>query len=236
MNGVLGMLELLGTEELDTEQRHLATTAYRSAQALLAIINDILDFSKAEAGKLTLTCVDFHLHDIVEEVRLLFAERAHSKGIALHYDVSQTVPAVVCGDPVRLRQILTNLVGNAIKFTDHGEVMVHVTVEEALDEAVRLRFTIRDTGIGIAPEQHSCLFQAFTQVDGSSTRRYGGTGLGLTIAKQLIEMMGGSIGLDSAVGQGTTFWFTVQLATRHTSSQPLLIDEPVSAPQHDLVL
>ncbi len=212
MNGVLGMLELLQDTELSEQQHYFAETAYRSAETLLEIINDILDFSKIEAGKFELSSVDFNLHETVEDVVVFAAERAHRKGLELACHIHEDVPSDVSGDPVRLRQILTNLISNAIKFTDRGEVVVEVEVLKMTPEApIALQCTVRDTGIGIAHDLQPHLFEAFTQADGSTTRAYGGTGLGLTIAKQLTEMMAGQIEVESAPGQGSTFRFSVHL-------------------------
>ena len=231
MNGVLGMSELLLHTTLTDQQRSFAEAVRRSGENLLALINDILDFSKIEAGKLELECVPLNLPQIVEELVELFAEPAHRKGIELAYFLDPALPSVFLGDPVRLRQILTNLLGNAIKFTDHGEVVLEVAEHTAHSPELTppqrpdapstlLHFTVRDTGIGIAPEMQTKIFASFAQVDGSTTRKYGGTGLGLTIAKQLTHMMGGSIGVDSTPGQGSTFWFTVCLLKPPPGVQP----------------
>ena len=211
MNGVLGMNELLLETELTPTQRHYAKTIHQSGQALLAIINDILDFSKIEAGRLELEQIDFSPSQVVEEVGALLAERAHQKGLELVCRVAADAPAAVRGDPNRLRQVLVNLVGNAIKFTERGEVMVDLGREPgaAASGAVTLRATVRDTGIGIPPEVQANLFQAFTQADSSHARRFGGTGLGLAIARQLVELMGGTMSVSSNPDHGSTFWFTV---------------------------
>ncbi len=211
MNGVLGMAELLAKTSLTDEQRHFVNTVHRSGETLLALINDILDFSKIEAGMLDLSYVDFDLRDTVEELGELFAERAHRKGLELICLLREEVPTAVRGDSVRLRQILMNLLSNAIKFTHQGEVVLHVGVLDATAEPPILRFEVQDTGIGIAPEVQPCLFDAFTQADSSITRRYGGTGLGLAITKRLVEIMGGTIGVESALEQGATFWLTICL-------------------------
>jgi two-component system sensor histidine kinase/response regulator len=223
MNGVLGMAELLLSTALTDEQRRFADTVYRSGEALLDIINDILDFSKIEAGKLELDCIDFDLHQTVEDVVEMLAERAHSKGLELMCSIQDDMPAIWHGDQVRLRQILTNLLGNAIKFTNHGEVIVDVATIEVGEETALLRLEVRDTGVGIAPDAKTRIFDAFAQADGSTTRKYGGTGLGLAIAKQLAEMMGGTLGVDSELGKGSTFWFTVRLTKPQELRQPVLV-------------
>ncbi|MGE3538061.1 MAG: response regulator [Candidatus Tectimicrobiota bacterium] len=214
MNGVIGMTGLLLDTPLSPEQREYAETVRRSGESLLSIINDILDFSKIEAAKLELECVDFALRLPVEDVLELLAERAHGQGLELGYLLASDVPSWVAGDPGRLRQILMNLVGNALKFTKVGEVMVRVSCVEESAEDVLLHFAVTDTGIGISAEAQQRLFQAFAQADASTTRQYGGTGLGLAIAKRLAEMMGGTIGVESRLGEGSTFWFTVRLAKR----------------------
>ena len=214
MNGVIGMTGLLLSTELTTEQTEYAETIRRSGELLLAVVNDVLDFSKIESGKLDVEVVDLDVRAAVEDVADLVAEAAHRKGIELASLVDAGVPAMVGGDPGRLRQVLGNLAANAVKFTEGGEVALVARVEEeSLDDAM-IRFEVRDTGIGIAPEVQARLFAAFSQADASTTRRYGGTGLGLTISKQLVELMGGEIGLHSEVGRGSTFWFTVRFQKR----------------------
>ncbi|HYH19279.1 MAG TPA: response regulator, partial [Azospirillum sp.] len=212
MNGVLGMLELIALTPLNGEQRTLVTTVRDSATALLRIIDDILDLSKIEAGKLDLEELDLSPLELVEGVADLLAPQAHQKELALICHVDPAVPAVVRGDPGRLRQILFNLAGNAIKFTEQGRVLIRtLPVTGAPPGRVRLRFEVEDTGIGISEEGQARLFQPFSQADSSTTRRFGGTGLGLAICTRMIEMMGGRIGVRSAPGHGSTFWFTVDL-------------------------
>jgi TMAO reductase system sensor TorS len=208
MNGVMGMSELLQGSELSARQRRLAETITRSAAGLLAIINDILDFSKIEAGKLELEHIEFALREIIEETIEILVLRARAKGLELRCEIESSVPAAVRGDPVRLRQVLINLAGNAIKFTETGEVVVRVT---ALDADGRLRFEVSDTGIGIAAEAQSQIFSAFTQADSFTTRQYGGTGLGLAICRQLVALMGGVIDVTSEQNRGSTFWFEIRM-------------------------
>jgi two-component system sensor histidine kinase/response regulator len=208
MNGVMGMSELLQATELTARQRHLSETISHSAEALLQIINDILDFSKVEAGKLQLERVEFRLREAVEETIEIFAARAHAKGLELACAVDIDVPSMVWGDPMRLRQVLINFVGNAIKFTDSGEVIVRV---RSVGKNGLLRFEVIDTGIGISDEAQAHVFNAFSQADSFTTRKYGGTGLGLTICRQLAALMGGAVGVHSAVDRGSTFWFEVRL-------------------------
>jgi signal transduction histidine kinase/HPt (histidine-containing phosphotransfer) domain-containing protein/ActR/RegA family two-component response regulator len=210
MNGVLGMAELMLGTELSEEQRGFAETIFDSGTSLLSILNDILDFSKMEAGWMALEAIEFDLRGIVEEVRRLFAESARRKNIELVCHVAGDVPATVEGDPIRLRQILNNLVGNAIKFTAAGEIVVTVNLEEMRDRSVAVQFEVMDTGIGIPAEAQANIFNAFSQADGSMSRKYGGTGLGLAICRQLCEMMGGFIEVESAPGEGSVFRFELK--------------------------
>jgi two-component system, sensor histidine kinase len=208
MNGVMGMSELLQGTELTARQRRLAQTITRSAEGLLQIINDILDFSKIEAGKLELEQIDFGLREIIEETIEILGLRARGKGLELRCVIESSVPTAVRGDPVRLRQVLINLAGNAIKFTDTGAVVVRVT---ALDADGALRFEVTDTGIGISEEAQAQIFSAFSQADSFTTRKYGGTGLGLAICRQLVTLMGGTIGVESEPNRGSRFWFEIRL-------------------------
>ncbi|WP_088279628.1 PAS domain-containing hybrid sensor histidine kinase/response regulator [Ideonella sp. A 288] len=207
MNGVLGLAELLLETSLDDQQRPFVETVRSSGETLLSIINDILDFSKIEAGKLETESLDYDLYQAVEDVVQLLAPRAHAKQLEIACRIDERLPAAVRGDPFRLRQVLTNLIGNSVKFTDRGEVVVDVSM---LDDKT-MRFAVHDTGIGIDDEARERLFQAFEQADGSTTRRFGGTGLGLAISRSLVEIMGGSIGVESTAGEGSTFWFTLPL-------------------------
>ena len=236
MNGVLGLAALLGQTPLSPKQQRLTNTILRSGNSLLDIINDILDFSKIEAGKLELEHTDFHLRMLVDDVLELFAAPAHQKHLELIADFSDSVPDFVKGDPARLRQILINLIGNAIKFTAQGEVVVSiVSVAEGEDQSV-LCFSVKDSGIGITPEALRSIFQPFAQADGSTTRKYGGTGLGLAIAKQLVAFMGGEIWAESQMGLGATFLFTVRLTHSHLGSTGALNSKQALPNQRVLVV
>ncbi len=218
MNGVLGMTELLLTTELDEEQLEYAQVVLHSGTGLLKIINDILDFSKIDAGKLDIESIDFNLHDLIHEVIKLMSWNAAQSGLEFHYSIADDIPGNLCGDPARLRQILLNLLGNAVKFTPKGEVSVNVELLGLDDDVARLRFEVRDSGIGIPADKIDLLFNPFTQADSSTTRKYGGTGLGLSIVKRLTELMGGEVGVESREGQGSRFWFTL-LLKRGSESQ-----------------
>ena len=209
MNGVIGMLELALDTPLNEEQREYLSISLQSAEALLTLLNDILDFSKIEANKLELDNIDFNLRNTVEDAAYSVAQRAQTKGLELACLIHPDLRCDLCGDPARLRQILINLVGNAIKFTSQGEIVIRAEPVAETETVATVRFSIQDTGVGIPLERQGAIFERFTQADGSTTRRYGGTGLGLTISKQLVEAMGGQIGLESTPGVGSTFWFVI---------------------------
>jgi len=220
MNGVLGMTEmLLGTGLTDT-QRNYTQLVKQSGEHLLVIINDILDFSKIEAGKLTVEYINFNLWDLLDDIHTVYTPQAEAKSILLHFDIANDIPVAICGDPNRLRQIMANLLGNAIKFTEQGRILAKVRIASEDNQAVMLRFEVHDTGIGISHEARGRIFEAFSQADDSTTRKYGGTGLGLAISKQLVELMGGAIGVENAIitqgaeARGSVFWFTVAFDKR----------------------
>ena len=250
MNGVLGMTEWLLDTELTPEQRDCADTIRTSGEALLSIINDILDFSKIDSGKLQLEEVDFDVRQLLEDVVGPFHERARGKKVEFSCLTQAQVPACLRGDPGRLRQILSNLLDNAIKFTERGTIAVHAEVEEKLTKqnpidsglpaslvpvtgetghVVSMRVSISDTGIGIAAEACGRIFQPFMQADGSNTRQHGGTGLGLAICQQLVELMGGAIGVDSEPGRGSVFQFTIPLECQSDASVPRPLRKPATA-------
>jgi signal transduction histidine kinase len=211
LNGILGIAELLSQEDLNAIQSHYVQVLRNSGAALLDLINDVLDFSKIEAGKMELESVEFNLDHLLDEILQLNAHSAQDKGLELVGQVQPEVPLQLCGDPLRLRQMLSNLTGNALKFTSEGYVSVEISLAEPVSgDHVMLRVEIKDSGIGISPESQLRLFQEFAQADTSTARKYGGTGLGLTITRQLVELMGGQIGVNSQAGQGSTFWFTAR--------------------------
>jgi PAS domain S-box-containing protein len=210
MNGIIGIAELLSTTKLDADQREYVDMIQQSSESLMGLLNDILDFSKIEAGKLELSSIPFNLSDSVGKTIQTLAGSANEKGLELACRISPELPERLIGDPSRLRQVVVNLVGNAIKFTESGEVVVEVNSKSVSDKIAILQFTVRDTGIGIPPEKQSVIFEEFSQADSSTTRRFGGTGLGLTISRQLVELMGGEIWIDEQVRSGTTFHFTAE--------------------------
>ena len=212
MNGILGVVELLQETHLTEEQRKFLEIIRSSSQTLLSVINDILDFSELEAGKVEIAHEPFDLFQAANHAVQLFSARAREKGLTLEAVVDPSLPQVVLGDRIRVAQVLSNLIGNAVKFTEQGSVSLRLSEENREKDAVVVRCSVVDTGIGITPEAQAILFQPFSQADASSTRRYGGTGLGLTISRQLVGMMGGTMGLESIPGKGSTFWWTVRLA------------------------
>lgn len=219
MNAVIGLTGILLDTPLGADQRQLVETVRASGDALLAIINDILDFSKVESGKLQLETIGFDIGNVVEEVVSLMAERAATRSLELTCFIDSAVPSDLLGDPGRIRQVLLNLVGNAIKFTERGEVAVRVSLQHAAADQVVVRCEVQDTGAGVPRDVQTRLFEAFTQADASTTRRFGGTGLGLAISRRMVELMGGNIGLDSEVGVGSTFWFVVPLGRARQAAQ-----------------
>jgi PAS domain S-box-containing protein len=222
MNAVIGMSNLLLDTSLDEDQRDFAETIRNGAEALLTVLNDILDFSKIEAGKLQFETLDFDLRETIETTVDLLAPRAAAKGLKYHFHVATAVPNQLRGDPSRLRQVLLNLLGNAIKFTEKGEVVLQVELPSRTTDSVELHFAVCDTGVGLTEEEQSRLFRPFTQADNSTTRRFGGTGLGLAISKQIVELMGGQCGVSSSPGQGSKFWFTARLSVPETKPKLVL--------------
>jgi signal transduction histidine kinase len=228
MNGVMGMTELLLDTELNSEQRDYLTTVKTSADSMLSVINDVLDFSKIEAGRLELDPISFNLRDMIEETARALALRAHEKGLELICDVLPDVPEYVVGDVTRIRQVLVNLLGNAIKFTQQGEVELEVAMKSQDPERLRLHFSVRDTGIGIPQEQQKMIFEAFSQADGSTTRRFGGTGLGLTISARLVDAMRGEIWVESVPAKGSCFHFTALLGVSNETRNLASLAEGIS--------
>lgn len=219
IHGILGSLEIVKSTTLDEKQRLFIDTAYASCEIMLDIINNILDFSKLKAGGIELEVIEFSPRELLESISAIMSTMAHEKNLNLRCEIADTLPKRVKGDPARLRQMLMNLIGNAIKFTNHGEVYVALTSRQTHEGHVTLRFEVHDTGIGIPPAMHKSIFESFVQVDASINRRYGGTGLGLTIVREFTEMMGGTIGLHSVPDQGSQFWFEIpaQVVDTHTA-------------------
>ena len=233
MSGIIGMTELLLKGDLSAQQRHQAAAVMHSSEVLLDLINDILDLSKIEAGKMTLGCGPFILRQLVAEACDLFLAQVERKGLTLQYAVADDIPALLEGDAKKIRQILLNLISNSVKFTERGGITISVRRDDATGQSEVLRFAVSDTGIGIPPEYHQRIFESFSQVDDSISRSFGGTGLGLAIVRQLLELMKGEIGVESAPGGGTTFWFRIPLAVplpSHQAPAAMPAEQEISAP------
>ena len=234
MNGVIGTLQLLEDTTLNSEQKEFVVIAHKSADALLAILNDILDLSKIEAGKLNFENISFNLNQIINDIVTLYSLKSEQQGVMLVQKIDQSLPASLLGDPTRIRQVIVNLVSNALKFTDQGEVKINVEVVKFDTDinSIEVKISVSDTGIGIPVKAQQTLFNAFTQADGSTTRKYGGTGLGLAIVSQLVDMMGGILGVDSVEGEGSQFWFiaSFQCGDEKPENRPVLSSETGSVP------
>jgi signal transduction histidine kinase len=217
MNGIIGLTSLLAETDLSDQQKDYVALLSKSGNAMLALVNNVLDLSKIEAGKFELEQTDFNLSDLMHDMHKLFSLNALEKHIDYRITIENDVPALVNGDQIRLRQILTNLIGNAIKFTEQGSVSVHVSRLLKAEDCVVLHFSVKDTGIGIDDDKRELLYKHFTQLDSSITKKYGGTGLGLAISKQLVEMMNGEVGLTSQIGKGSDFWFKITLNLQKTA-------------------
>ncbi len=229
MNAVIGMAYLALKTALTEKQRDYVSKIHNAGTSLLGIINDILDFSKIEAGRLDIEAVDFRLDDVIASVTSITAQKAQDKGLEFLAEVESSVPQNLVGDPLRLGQVITNLINNSVKFTEHGDVHLKAELLEQVGERVKLRFSVKDTGIGMTTEQAARLFQPFSQADASTTRKHGGTGLGLTISRRLVELMGGEIWLESEPGIGSTFLFTVSVGVASGPARSRIIPEQLRA-------
>ena len=228
MNAIIGLSHLALKTPLNPKQRDYVSKVHNAGTSLLSIINDILDFSKIEAGKLDIETTDFQLDEVISAVTTLTAQKAHDKGLEFLVHVAPAIPEQLLGDPLRLGQILTNFVNNAVKFTEHGEIRLEIEQVERTGEKVQLKFSVRDSGIGMTKEQSAKLFQPFTQADMSTTRKHGGTGLGLTICLRLVELMGGRIWLESEPGVGSTFYFTVWFGVGSATGAGKIVPEKLA--------